>query len=78
MEGLTPRVSVCMPTYNRPGALDRALGRVLDLEPPPGGYEVVVVDDGSPPAAGIPSLLESWAARSPSTSRPVPPRCVVR
>jgi glycosyltransferase involved in cell wall biosynthesis len=65
MEGLTPRVSVCMPTYNRPGALDRALGRVLDLEPPPGGYEVVVVDDGSPPAAGIPSLLESWAVRSP-------------
>jgi GT2 family glycosyltransferase len=53
-----------MPTYNRPAALDRALARITDLDVPSGGYEVVIVDDGSPAAAGIPALLESWAARS--------------
>ncbi len=64
MEGLTPRVSVCMPTYNRPAALDRALTRITDLDVPDGGFEIVIVDDGSPAGAGIPALLESWAARS--------------
>ena len=58
-------VSVCMPTFRRPGPLDRALQSLTTLDAPPGGFEIVIVDDGSPPADGIPELVESWAARSP-------------
>jgi glycosyltransferase involved in cell wall biosynthesis len=63
--GVEVQVSVCMPTYRRPGQLDSALGAITALEPPPGGFEVVVVDDGSPDSDGIGALVESWAARSP-------------
>lgn len=51
------KVSVCVPTYHRPTALARALDRLLALDIPPGGYEVVVVDDGSPASDRIPELL---------------------
>ena len=65
MEGVTaPVVSICVPTYRRAAPLDRALARLCELEPPAGGYEIVVIDDGSPPSDGIPALLEAWAARS--------------
>lgn len=58
MQGVTaPRVSVCVPTYHRPSALARALDRLLTLDSPVGGYEVVVVDDGSPTSDRLPEML---------------------
>jgi len=43
-----PRWSVVVPTYARPQRLAECLAALGRLTPPPGGYEVVVVDDGSP------------------------------
>jgi GT2 family glycosyltransferase len=48
-----PRVSVCVATYNRPAKLARLLASLGRLTPPPGGFEVVVVDDGTPPGTGL-------------------------
>lgn len=42
------RWSVVVPTYARPQRLAECLAALSRLDPPPGGYEVVVVDDGSP------------------------------
>ena len=46
---LTPAVEVTLivPTFNRPRALAVCLANLTSLEPPPGGFEIVVVDDGS-------------------------------
>jgi GT2 family glycosyltransferase len=57
--------TVCMPTYRRPAALRRALAALLQLESPSGGYEIVVVDDGSPLSDGVSAVLEQAAASSP-------------
>jgi GT2 family glycosyltransferase len=65
MEGPDVRVSVCIPTYHRPASLGRLLDRLCQLEPPAGGYEIVIVDDGSPTADGISDLLAAAAVRSP-------------
>lgn len=40
-----PRMSVVIPTYNRSGILERAVGSVLNQQGP--SFEVLVVDDGS-------------------------------
>jgi len=61
----SPTVSICVPTYARAAPLDRAIECLCQLDPPDGGYEIIVVDDGSPSSEGIPALLEAWAARSP-------------
>jgi GT2 family glycosyltransferase len=58
---MNPKVSVCVATYRRPASLDRLLDHLADLEAPAGGFEVVVVDDGSPAADGVAATL---AARS--------------
>ncbi|MEM1118139.1 MAG: glycosyltransferase [Bacteroidota bacterium] len=51
---MTPAVSVIVPTYGRPEALAACLAALACLDVPPGGFEVIVVDDGSPePASGI-------------------------
>lgn len=48
MSAMEPRVSIIIPTYNRPTVLRRLL-RTLDLQDYPAGqWEVLVVDDGSP------------------------------
>lgn len=44
----TCAASICVATYERPEQLAKALERLTQLEPPAGGYEIVVVDDGSP------------------------------
>ena len=46
------RFSVIIPTFGRPTSLSECLAAVRALRPPPGGYEIVVVNDGgpSPPA----------------------------
>jgi glycosyltransferase involved in cell wall biosynthesis len=47
----TPRVSVVIPTHNRPGRLKAAVDSVL--EQGMDGVEIVVVDDGSDPPAKL-------------------------
>jgi GT2 family glycosyltransferase len=59
------KCSVCVPTYRRPASLARALDRLVALDPPAGGYEIVVVDDGSPSDDGVRTILEGAAATSP-------------
>lgn len=44
-----PGWSVLIPAYNRPQRLQACLQSLAELEPPEGGFEVVVVDDGSSP-----------------------------
>jgi glucosyl-dolichyl phosphate glucuronosyltransferase len=41
------RLSVVIPTRDRPGLLSDCLRTLFDQSPPPGGMEIVVVDDGS-------------------------------
>ncbi len=50
-----PLFSIIIPTWNRPERLRACLEAIGRLEVPPEGYEVVVVDDGSPGAedAGV-------------------------
>jgi GT2 family glycosyltransferase len=55
---------VCVPTYRRPGPLAAALDVLTKLDEPAGGYEVVVVDDGSPREDGIAAVLEAAASAS--------------
>jgi glycosyltransferase involved in cell wall biosynthesis len=51
-ESGAPRVSVVLATFNRPARLARLMGQLGDQDLPPGGFEIIVVDDGSePPAA---------------------------
>ena len=44
--GTAPRWAVVVPTFNRPEALRQAVAALSRLDPPEGGFEVVVVDDG--------------------------------
>src|SRR5256714_5928849 len=47
-------VSVVVATHDRPAALAACLASLARLEPPPGGFEVVVVDDGgAAPVDGV-------------------------
>lgn len=43
----TPEVTLVIPTYNRPRELASCLESLTRLRSPAGGFEVVVVDDGS-------------------------------
>lgn len=60
-----PRFSVIVPTRDRPRRLERCLASLAALRPPPGGYEVLVVDDGSrrSPAALVEALPPQLDAR---------------
>lgn len=58
---VTPKISVCVATYRRPRQLGRLLHHLADLDPPGGGFEVVVVDDGSPAADGVAGILAAAA-----------------
>jgi glycosyltransferase involved in cell wall biosynthesis len=53
------RVSVVVPTRNRPTALLRCL-RALDAQEVQGEYEVVVVDDGSSVQCEVPVVVTPW------------------
>ncbi len=46
-EGTRPFIAVLITTRNRRSILERTLSRLFRNEPPPGGFEVVVTDDGS-------------------------------
>ncbi len=52
-----PAVSVCVATFRRPDRLGRLLACLGENEAPPGGFEVVVVDDGSPVDDGVAGVL---------------------
>lgn len=39
-------ITIIVPTFNRPRALAVCLANLTALEPPPGGFDIVVVDDG--------------------------------
>jgi GT2 family glycosyltransferase len=43
---MAPRFSIVIPTRDREDSLASTLAAISKLEAPPGGYEVVVVDDG--------------------------------
>ena len=55
----SPAVSVIMPTYNRASYVGEAIEQLLDLDGPEGGFEIVVVDDGSRDTT--PDVLASYA-----------------
>jgi glycosyltransferase involved in cell wall biosynthesis len=63
--GGRPAVSIVVPTYRRADRLVACVGALADLEPPPGGFEVVVVDDGSPEPMA--RHLEAFADELPLT-----------
>lgn len=44
---LNPACSIIVPTRNRPQAVEACLEALAALQQPPGGFEVIVVDDGS-------------------------------
>jgi len=46
---MTPRASVVVPTHGRPALLRECLRRLARQDVPHADYEVIVVDDGSPP-----------------------------
>ncbi len=56
-------VSVVVPTFNQASRLELTLSSLLYQNPPQGGWEVVVVDDGS--ADNTPLILESFIGRLP-------------
>jgi glycosyltransferase involved in cell wall biosynthesis len=48
------RFSIIVPTHNRAALLDRCLTAMAEMDDPAGGFEVLVVDDGSdPPPAEV-------------------------
>jgi GT2 family glycosyltransferase len=47
MSDMSPFLSVIIPTYNRPRQLARFLAEMEKVTAPPGGYELILVDDGS-------------------------------
>jgi glycosyltransferase involved in cell wall biosynthesis len=55
---LPPAFSVVIPTYNRWRQLGQCLEAVLQLQAPAGGFEVVVVDDGSDDDSQ--GVLQAW------------------
>jgi GT2 family glycosyltransferase len=52
VSGSDPRVSVVLATYNRRELLERLLRQLAAQTLPPGQFEVVIVDDGSPAPVG--------------------------
>jgi glycosyltransferase involved in cell wall biosynthesis len=59
-----PALSVVVPAYNEDARIERSLMRTLDfLAEREGGFEIIVVDDGSRDATAI--VVSSLAARDP-------------
>jgi glycosyltransferase involved in cell wall biosynthesis len=55
--------SVVVPTYRRPQLLNRCLEALADQDFTPGGYEIIVADDGA--SLETRRLVETWARRVP-------------
>lgn len=78
MVSTPPLFSIIIPTYNRPGALAACLDAVCALDAVAGGYEVIVVDDGSQVdlsaavarcSHSVPFTLLKQANRGPASAR---------
>src|SRR5215468_7243372 len=62
---MTPALSIAMPTRNRPGLLERALGSVVRAAAPVAEHIEVAVSDGSDDSATgdlVGRVLEGWPA----------------
>ena len=70
MKPSKPTLSVVIPTYNRCDSLRVTLEALARQEAVPGGFEAIVVSDGS--TDGTTALLQAWAARDlPFTLHPI-------
>ena len=58
-----PTVTVVIPTHARPAQLEACLAGIAKLNPAPGGFEIVVVDDGGPQS--LEPLIAAWRDRLP-------------
>jgi GT2 family glycosyltransferase len=71
----TPRFTIVIPTFNRPRQLHECLEAVCELAAPPGGIEVIVVNDGGESVdvgqfrTRIPLRLVEQANAGPATAR---------
>ena len=71
------RFSVVVPAHNRLQALEACLEALVNVSPPAGGFEIIVIDDGSEPAlllppvipASIPTRLVRQANQGPAAAR---------
>ena len=61
MQSLSPRISVVIPTHNRPELLAEALQSMVQQTA--GDWEVIVVDDGSSPPVSLGELAEGWGEK---------------
>jgi GT2 family glycosyltransferase len=59
-----------VPTFDRPEQLARCLDGLARLEPPPGGFEIVVVDDGGNRPAAPVVAARSWPVEVRLLRRP--------
>ena len=59
---MSVRVSVVVPTHNRPKLLDRCLEALVNQDAHPSEYEVIVVDDAGTEESR--AVVERWATRS--------------
>lgn len=69
MIGSRPAVSVVICTRNRSALLGEAAAALLAVEPPAGGYEVIIVDNGS--TDDTPQVAEAVRRRAPQLVRVV-------
>jgi glycosyltransferase involved in cell wall biosynthesis len=58
-----PTVTVVVPTHARPAQIEACLDGLSRLDPVPGGFEIAIVDDGSP--RSIETLIAAWQDRLP-------------
>ena len=65
LSGAMTTFSIIIPTYGRPDQLANCLDTLLEVDPPSDGFEVIVVDDGTPEP--LEPLLEPWRDRLPLT-----------
>jgi glycosyltransferase involved in cell wall biosynthesis len=56
-------ISVLIATFNGADTLPRTLDALAHLDAPPGGWRLIVVDNGSTDEA--PAILRAWAGRLP-------------
>ncbi len=64
---MSTRVSVVVPTYNRPEMLERCLAALMEQTLDPATYEVIVADDGASPQ--VRQLVEEWIERALAAGR---------
>lgn len=58
-----PRISIIVPTYNRPDTLGKALQTLVDQDFPPEAFEILVVDNGCTEA--MRAVVEEFIRRYP-------------